>query len=316
MSDRAGATGPRGGGEPSRSTTLAPLLGCGVILVVVAVLVFAVFQWVRQRPRPEPRVVLPPNQCVATVGDVSYTMTPEQSKWAAVIVAESIRRGLPARAASIALATAMQESSLRNLDHGDRDSVGLFQQRPSQGWGTVEQIMDPWYSSGKFYEHLVKVSGWQTGDINDVAQKVQRSGVPDGYRKHVDNAKALASALTGNSPGAFSCLNRDAPETAEPQIITQIFATGLKGKVTLKRTGDQWTITAPSPQLMWAAVNLSLATIDETPISHVSAGGQQWQHDGAALASWSDSSASATLPADAATLTVSSSTPQPTETSS
>lgn len=299
-----------------RSTTLAPLLGCGVILVVVVVLAFAVVQWVRQRPGSEPRVVLPSNQCVATVGDVTYTLTPEQAKWAAVIVAESIRRGLPARAASIALATAMQESSLRNIDYGDRDSVGLFQQRPSQGWGTVEQIMDPWYSSGKFYEHLVKVDGWQTGDINDVAQKVQRSGVPDGYRKHVENAKALASALTGHSPGAFSCLNRDRPETAEPEIISQIFATGLKGKATLKRSGDRWTIAATNEQQLWAAVNLSLATIDETPITAIDAGSKQWRHDGWALAAWTASTASPAPSPTSATLTVETSTPQPSATAS
>lgn len=299
---------------PPRSTTLAPVLGCGVILVVLAVVIFAVVQWVRQRPEEQPRVVLPNNQCVATVGDVSYSMTPEQAKWAAVIVAESMRRGLPARAASIALATAMQESSLRNLDYGDRDSVGLFQQRPSQGWGTVEQIMDPWYSSGKFYEYLVTVKGWQTGDINDVAQKVQRSGVPDGYRKHVDNAKALASALTGNSPGAFTCLNRDTPETAQPEIVTQIFAKGLKGKASLARSGDQWTISASSPQLMWAGVALTFATIDETPVTAAQTASLSWQHDPKAVAGWTKVTASPgakEASTTTAVLTVGASTPQP-----
>jgi hypothetical protein len=292
-----------------RNSTLAPLLGCGVILVVVAVLVFAVFQWLRGK---EVRQVVPPaNECVVTVGSVTYSMSPEQAKWASVIVAESIRRGLPARAASIALATAMQESSLRNLDHGDRDSVGLFQQRPSQGWGTVDQIMDPWYASGKFYEHLVKVSNWQSGDINDVAQAVQRSGVPDGYRKHVENAKALASALTGHSPGALTCLNRDTPETPEPVVVTQVFATGLKGKATLKRSGDRWTVTAKNPQDLWAAVNLTLATIDETPISSITVAGRTWAHDRDHLAAWSQATASPAPAPGTATLTVTASTPQP-----
>ncbi len=61
---------------------------------------------------------------------------------------------------TIALATAMQESQLRNIGHGDRDSVGLFQQRPSQGWGTFEQIQDPVYSAGRFYDHLAEVPGY------------------------------------------------------------------------------------------------------------------------------------------------------------
>ena len=127
---------------------------------------------------------------------------------AAIIAGEAERRRLPARAATIALATAWQESGLRNLDYGDRDSLGLFQQRPSQGWGSEQQIMDPWYSSGKFYEALVKVPDWQTGDINDVAQTVQRSGVPEGYRKHEGNARVWASALFGHSPAAVTCIDR------------------------------------------------------------------------------------------------------------
>ena len=95
-----------------------------------------------------------------------------------------MRRGLPARAASIALATAYQESKLRNLDHGDRDSLGLFQQRPSQGWGTAEQLQDPYYAVNAFYDALVKVDGYQAMRITEAAQKVQRSGFPEAYEDH------------------------------------------------------------------------------------------------------------------------------------
>ena len=74
-----------------------------------------------------------------------------------MITAIAIRRGLPPRAATIAIATAIQESKVRNITYGDRDSLGLFQQRPSQGWGTPEQILNPEYSTNKFYDALVKV---------------------------------------------------------------------------------------------------------------------------------------------------------------
>ena len=94
-----------------------------------------------------------------------------------------MRRGLPARAASIALATAYQESKLRNLDHGDRDSLGLFQQRPSQGWGTAKQIQDPYYATNAFYDALVKIDGYQTMRITEAAQEVQRSGFPEAYAR-------------------------------------------------------------------------------------------------------------------------------------
>lgn len=101
-------------------------------------------------------------QCtVRAEGDAQpYELSPEQAANAATISAVASSRGLSERAVTIALATAMQESGLRNIDFGDRDSVGLFQQRPSQDWGTVRQIMDPVYSAGAFYRHLAKVPGY------------------------------------------------------------------------------------------------------------------------------------------------------------
>jgi hypothetical protein len=106
----------------------------------------------------------------------SYGMSPDQAANAATIAAVGTGKGLPERAVTIGLATAMQESALRNLDHGDRDSLGLFQQRPSQGWGTPEQIMDPVYSAGIFYDRLAKVRGYSRLPLTVAAQKVQLSG--------------------------------------------------------------------------------------------------------------------------------------------
>ena len=111
-------------------------------------------------------------------------------------------RGLPERAVVIALATAQQESRLRNLDYGDRDSLGLFQQRPSQGWGTEGQVQDPAYAAGKFYDHLVQVPGWDTGRLTDVAQAVQRSGFPEAYQQWEPMATELAAVLVAKPTGA------------------------------------------------------------------------------------------------------------------
>lgn len=130
----------------------------------------------------------------------TYELSPEQAANAATVSAVGTTRGLPERAVTIALATAMQESSLRNIDHGDRDSLGLFQQRPSQGWGTPEQIMDPVYSAGEFYEHLVEVPGYSRLPLTVAAQKVQKSGFPQAYAKHEPDSALLAAALTGRSP--------------------------------------------------------------------------------------------------------------------
>lgn len=147
----------------------------------------------------------PVEECTATVGDQRIDLTIEQAENAALISAVSVRRGLPARAASIALAAAYQESDLYNLESGDRDSLGLFQQRPSQGWGEPEEILDPVYATNAFYDALAEVEGYEALEITVAAQEVQRSGFPTAYADHEADARALASALTGNSGGTFSC---------------------------------------------------------------------------------------------------------------
>lgn len=143
--------------------------------------------------------------CTVDVGDTHAQFDLEQGRWAALIAAHARQRGMPARAASIALATAFQESKMRNIDYGDRDSVGLFQQRPSQGWGSQKEIMNPHFAIDQFYNALEDVQGYQSMDITKAAQRVQRSGHPEAYSKHETHARALASALTGYSPASFSC---------------------------------------------------------------------------------------------------------------
>ncbi|MGW7439631.1 hypothetical protein [Streptomyces sp. NPDC054849] len=147
----------------------------------------------------------------------SYEMSPEQAANAATIAAVGVAKGLPDRAVTIALATAMQESSLRNLDHGDRDSLGLFQQRPSQGWGTPAQITDPVYSAGIFYDHLVDVPGYSRLPLTVAAQKVQRSGFPQAYAKHEPDATVLTAAFAGG--GTLDCGGPAPTGPGDPQRV-------------------------------------------------------------------------------------------------
>ena len=156
--------------------------------------------------------ILDTSGCTAEVDGHTVEIDLEQAENAALITAVSIERGMPARAASIALATAFQESKLYNIDYGDRDSVGLFQQRTSQGWGTIAQLMDPVYATNAFYDALEKVDGYREMEITEAAQAVQRSAYPDAYADHEDDGRALASALTGNSPGTMWC---DVPGDAD-----------------------------------------------------------------------------------------------------
>lgn len=151
-----------------------------------------------------------PEGCTVEVDGHEVSLTTEQAENAALISAIAVRRGMPARAASIALATAYQESKIENIEHGDRDSLGLFQQRPSQGWGTPEEILNPYYSTNAFYDGLEQIEGYQDMRITEAAQLVQRSAYPEAYEDHADDARALASALTGHSQGGhFSCVVKD-----------------------------------------------------------------------------------------------------------
>lgn len=180
------------------------------VLAVVAAAGLLVYTGVGPLPDPE--------GCHAEVGGVRVELSPEQAENATIIAAVGVRRGLPARAVSIALATAYQESKIHNLEHGDRDSLGLFQQRPSMGWGSKRQITNPYYATNKFYDELAKVDGYENMRITDAAQEVQRSGFPEAYEDHAADARALASALTGYSPdGQFSCVVREPLDPLEKQ---------------------------------------------------------------------------------------------------
>ncbi|MFG2990129.1 hypothetical protein ACGFZK_12725 [Streptomyces sp. NPDC048257] len=228
----------------------------------------------------------------------TYEMSPEQAANAATIAAVGVAKGLPDRAVTIALATAMQESALRNLDHGDRDSLGLFQQRPSMGWGTPEQITDPVYSAGIFYDHLVDVPGYSRLPLTVAAQKVQRSGFPQAYAKHEPDATVLTAAFAGG--GTLNCggpapagpgdpervradltriFGKDGLHTPPPQAAAQAGRnTGDGGaveeaEVTLaeKRGGGEDATRRTRAMAHWAVANSK-----ELGISRVSYGPHGW----------------------------------------
>ncbi|WP_175411854.1 hypothetical protein [Streptomyces sp. TRM64462] len=171
--------------------------------------------------------------CTVGSGGHTYHLTPEQAGNAATISAVGTSKGMPERAVTIALATALQESALRNIEYGDRDSLGLFQQRPSQGWGTERQIMDPVYSAGAFYDHLAKVPGYSRLPLTVAAQRVQRSGFPQAYAKHEPDAALLAAALTGRAPASLTCTTLLGSKTGDVtqvrKALARSFGTGVLG---------------------------------------------------------------------------------------
>ena len=251
-------------------------------MVVLIALGVGVFWWLRDRGLTEP--VPGQQRCVATANNRSTVVDLDQAHFASIIAGVSVRRGLPPRAASIAIATAYQETGIRNLDHGDSDSVGLFQQRPSRGWGTKQQVMDPYYATGKFYDALVKIDGWETGDINDVAQQVQRSGYPEAYRDHEADARVLASALTGQSPAGFSCLDRSGTPGDVKALRSSLQRTF--GKVDYSAEGSVITIRARGEKRAWAYAHYAVANAKYYGVTTVKIRNRLWETQDLNLPDW------------------------------
>jgi hypothetical protein len=221
--------------------------------------------------------------CVAEVGKTRAQIDIEQARWTTLMAAISQRRGLPPRATTIAIATAFQESKIHNLDYGDRDSVGLFQQRPSQGWGTREQILNPRYSIGRFYDGLVKVKGYSAMSITEAAQRVQRSAYPGAYAQHEDYARALASSLRGYSPAAFHCrINETAggrPENVADDVASSFG--DIRMEVGQRTLHLPLTGRAPDVEARgWGLAHYAVGNATRLEISSVTFDGHVWTAEG------------------------------------
>lgn len=265
---------------------LALALVAGAIYAIVAVL-----------QRSETLVT---ERCLAMVGPESHELATDQTANASLISAISVQRGLPPRAATIALATAMQESRLRNINYGDDagpDSRGLFQQRPSQGWGTEEQVMDPVYASNAFYDGLVKVPGYESMEITQAAQAVQRSAFPRAHAQHEGMGRAFASALTGHSEAALNCELRMPEAAGDPAAVVDELTTAFGTQAaTVQGRSVQLDIDGT---LAWAVAHWAVANAKTLSITQVDVAGQTWnreKRDG-----WQPSAA----PSEMVTITVS-----------
>lgn len=189
----------------------------------------------------------PPPQCLATVGAHTYQLDLDQAQNAATIAAVAKRRGLDDHAVTVALATVMQESKLYNLDYGDRDSLGLFQQRPSQGWGTAAQVQDPVHAANKFYDALLTVPHWESISVADAAQSVQQSGFPTAYAQWEDEARTIAKVMTGEVPAGITCsfpaaLPTQATERQIRAAVQRELGSPALGKVLPAARG--WTVSS------------------------------------------------------------------------
>jgi hypothetical protein len=254
--------------------------GVAIGSVAVAVVIGVALAWylIRALGGPTPGCVATGATGSASSTPADFTLTVEQADNAATIAGVGKQLGMPDHAVSVALATAMQESRLRNLPNGDRDSAGLFQQRPSQGWGTHAQVVDPVHASTAFYERLRTEPNWRQLSVTQAAQLVQRSATPDAYAQWEPEARVAASALTGESATALRChdLKIGAPSAALAPI-----AVAELGTAKLSGTHDQtrgWAISS------WLVAHASRLGVDRVTFdgSTWTASSGTWSHTGSA----------------------------------
>jgi hypothetical protein len=250
-----------------------------VTAVVVLSLVAGFGWWLGQR-RPEPPRLQAGSECrVGT--DEQVRLEREQLAHAATIVAVGVRLGMPDRAMVVALATALQESKLRNLPHlgaaNDHDSIGLFQQRPSQGWGAVEQLNDPRYAAEQFYLALQNVHGWQQLRVTDAAQQVQRSAFPEAYQQWESDAQVLATALLGHQPAGVVCRAAAADQPTTPEQLGSALTNDWGEQIQYAPADPPGlTVSAPDGPSGWRYAHWLVAHAEDYGVTRVQFADQEW----------------------------------------
>lgn len=230
------------------------------------------------------------DRCLITTSSSEASLSPDQAHYASIIAGISVQRGMPERAATVAIATAYQESDIDNIDYGDRDSLGLFQQRPSQGWGTAEEIMDPVYATNAFYDALEEVDGWEDLEITEAAQAVQRSAYPDAYAQHEDNARAVAAAFTGQTQRSVTCLDR-VDVTGDADALAELLTTIYGSQISAEATSTGVTVTTEDDSLAWAVAHTMVANHARYGMSRVEVGQSAWEPADLEVGAWTDSDA-------------------------
>jgi len=205
--------------------------------------------------------------CQAGSGQNKLSLDFEQARDAATIADVAVYNHLPRQALIIGYATAIQESKLHNLDYGTSDSVGIFQQRPSEGWGSVQELEDPVYAAQAFFETgptaLAKVPGYQSMSISDAAQHVQASADGNAYQQWADEASQLASDFT-TTPHAVTCWYDPAKQAK---------AYGDNPQLNLPGASQSLQKTFGSPRADGVVTGITLANAGKSEIFNVAGGG-------------------------------------------
>jgi hypothetical protein len=256
----------------SRGRVLTP----GLVLVVLAAAV--TIYLVANRAKP----FLTGSGCQAGAGKTAVTLDPDQAAIAATIAGVAHRRAMPPRAVMVAYAAALQESHLHNLSYGDRDSIGVFQQRPSEGWGPASKLKNPVYASSKFFGALATVPDYLHTPVYKAAQAVQHSADGYAYVQYQPEAAALAADFTGHSAHTVWCWSAAAAPARANLTAARRALTGTFGPMSSHRAatpGDApaMVVRAPRPALGWAVATWLVTHASSYGIHDVSYAGYQWR---------------------------------------
>ena len=253
-----------------------------VFLAALAVLAYVVVRQVRP--------LVTGSGCQAVAGQFTMPLDTEQAGIAATIAGVARDRGLPARAVAIAYAAALQESKMHNLDYGDRDSVGVFQQRPSEGWGPTRKLEDPVYATTRFFQVLTTVPGYRQLPLYQAAQAVQHSADGEAYRQYDGQAQRLASAFTGQDAHAVWCWSPSAP-AGKPQLaaatreLTRTFGRLGTARTDPPATAPALQVRPPDTAQGWAVASWLVTHAGQFRLHEVRYDGFQWRA-GAGTSGW------------------------------
>jgi hypothetical protein len=263
-----------------------------VLSVIVALLGAAAYGGYRVYQHFQLSLIVP--GCQAGSGQNAIPLDFGQAQDAATIADVAVYDHLPVRALTIAYATAIQESKLENLNYGTSDSVGIFQQRPSQGWGSAQELQNPVYASQAFFvtgpSALTKVPDYTSMSVSDAAQAVQHSADGSAYAQWADEAEMLANDFT-TTPHAVTCWYDPATQASQQGVSTQLNLRGAAQKledtfgsprpdgvvtgVTLASSAQSGTFDVTSAG-GWAVANWLVTNAYSFGITQVTYDGYQW----------------------------------------
>lgn len=258
--------------QPARSQRLSRILAALVVVVAAGLIALLAI-------KPAIRL-LQPTGCSAGTPGQPVALSPGQAGIAATIAGVASRMHMPERAVAIAYATAWQESKLSNLSYGTMDSVGVFQQRPSQGWGTAREIENPVYATTKFLAALAQVPHYRRLPIYQAAQDVQRSADGAAYGQYAITGTDMAAAFTGAVPHGVWCSYGSG--VGRPRLAAARTALdGAFGRLGVRLSADPGgEVAVSSTRRGWAIASWLVANASSYGITSVRYDGYQWRARG------------------------------------